>query len=271
MKRVYALGLVISCASCASGAFDVRSVSLTTPDSPLFVVGTLFHAGTPGLTGPSGDSIESNPAWEYDSYVAIDTQPSAPGNPQVKGDGFQANPGDLAVLGDPFEVPNIVEGQWFMDPQGPRPQVGAVRQPVLGGMYGVFLGRFTFRTLDGSVPNGDLALGFDGMTVDIRDQWTTNVGSPATDSLLVHFSTFDSLVQQGTDGGDLSVHPMPNLYMLLKVVTLAGPRPGGIARWRVIDLYVAAIFPSPGTISLGLIAGLTAVRRHRFQSTGAYG
>lgn len=265
--RVVALLLIVGTSSgTASGQFDVRSVDCAQLGSPLSVAGTPHRSHVDGgNSGPTGDSIEqSSPNnWlEYHSYPAIDTQPSAPGSPQAKGDGFQANPGDLSLLGNPFDQNGEIGALWFMDPNSARPQVAAVPQTLFGGARGLFLGRFTFRSTTGAIPAGNLSLGANGVVVDIRDFGTTAVGSPQTDSLLVRFTAFNTTVQQGLDGGNLGMYPTGNQYQLIKIVTQAGPLPGGTARWEVNDLYVVQV-PGPASLAVVSLASMAFASRRR--------
>lgn len=256
----------------ALSGFDVRSVDLTAPNSALITSPPLFQSLSGLSTGPSAEMIEAsgpNGNLAYDSYVAIDTRPSFGGNPTVAGDGFQANPGDLLLSQDPFEWPGQVRGSWGMDPSSARPQVASVPQVVLGGADGVFLGRFTFRTTNGSDPTGEVLLGAGGITIEIRDPTTLNVGAPETDSLLLHFRSFGSYVQQGIDAGDQSIHGTECLYFLTRITSRAGPLSGGTSRWFVIDLYIYQFDPAPGSASLGLIVGSTFIRRRRPNTQGA--
>lgn len=266
-KSLSAIAL-FAIAGAANAAFDVRSFDTTSPNGPLTVTGTLFQSTAPGAgnTGPSESAIDASSAnqfAQYDSYVAIDTSPSF-GGTSAKGDGFQANPGDISIIGNPFLTAGQVNGLWFMDPASSRPQVPAVAQGVLGGANGIFLGRFSFRTTTGAAPTGDIGIGANGVTVDIRDAGTLNAGSPATDSLLVKFTAFNTSVQTGTDGASLTNHATANAYQLVKVTSTAGPLTGGNARWFIVDLYVQEVaIPTPGAIALAGLAGLTGLRRRR--------
>lgn len=263
-----------ACASSASGQiFDVRSASTVSPNSPITASADFFQSTVSGagFRPPSIELLESviadpNDAPEYDSYVAIDCGPSVGGDPNVKGDGFHANPGDLAFVGgDPFAVPNQVHGIWFMDPSSARPEVPACPNILFGGRDAVFLGRLSFRSTSGDFPNQTIALGANGITLDIRDPGTTSVGSPATDSLLVRFTAFGVGVHTGQDGGDLSVHALQGTYELREVISTAGPLPGGTARWQIHDLYVVEV-PAPGMPALFGLAGALLRRRGRGSS-----
>jgi hypothetical protein len=269
MKNVVCAAALLAAAGAANAAvFGVRAVDTNSLGSPIVVTGTLFQSTAAGNTqvgGPSGDAIEASSAnqnLEFDSYVAIDSGPSAPGNPQVKGDGFQANPGDLSNIGAPFANPATVAAVWFMDPAGPRPTFNAPANSLFAGQNAAFLGRFSFRTTTGTTPSGSIGLGANGLVVDIRDFGTIGAGPGSTDSLLVRFTSFNTTVQVGTDGADLQQYPTGLPYQLQIRTSSAGPLAGGTARWLVQDLYVVQI-PTPGTLALAGLGALVAGRRRR--------
>jgi len=270
-NQAAAILLTAAAALPSVAAFDVRSVDTTNPNSPISGSADFFQssAGGAGWQPPSIKLIESaisepDDVPEYDSYVAIACGPTNAGDPEIVGDGFQANPGDLLVIGgDPFAVPNQVRGLWFKDTTLPNSEEPACTNPLFGGREAMFLARMSFRSLDGAFPNESISLGPGGISVDIRDSATLNVGSPATDSLLVRFTSFGTSVQNGMDSGDLSIHSMGAAYELLTVVSYAGPLPGGTARWQIHDLYVVAI-PSPcvlAAVGPAVIASLSFRRR----------
>jgi len=275
-KYVSAIALFAVAGSVQAAFFEVRSVDTSSLGSPIITSSALFQstaAGNTAVGGPSADAIEGNEAsWgtaaaanqalAYDSYVAIDSGPSFGGSPDVKGDGFQANPGDLASIGNPFGAANSISALWFMDPAGPRPIVGSVPQANFNGFDGLFIGRFTFRATGGAIPNGTLTLGQNGVAVDIRDPGTLNVGSANTDTLILNFTSFNSTVQIGLDAGSLTNHPTAYEYQLRTVVTNVGPFGAGTARFQVHDVYVVQI-PTPGATALLGMAGLLAARRRR--------
>jgi len=250
------------------GSFDVRSANTT--GSPITASANFFQSpiAGPGPYPPSPELIESSIVTpddfaEYDSYVAIDVGPSVGGDPDIKGDGFHANPGDLnSIPADPFAVPNQVNAVWFMNPQSSRPEVASIANPIFGGRHAMFLARLSFRSLDGNFPSETLALGPNGLGVNIRDFGTINVGSPASDSLVVRFNNFNQPSNIGLDEASLSFHLTGNVYELREVVTLAGPLPGGTARWQIHDIYVVEV-PAPGCVSLVAVAGLVGLRRRR--------
>lgn len=273
-NQAAAIVLMAVAAVPSVAAFDVRSVDTTNPNSPISGSAELFQSSAGGTDWrpPSIKLIESaiadpDDAPEFDSYVAIACGPTHAGNPEIMGDGFQANPGDLLVIGgDPFAVPNQVRGLWFKDTTLPNSEEPACANLLFGGREAMFLARMSFRSLDGTFPNESVSLGPGGISVDIRDSATLDVGSPATDSLLVRFTSFGTSVQTGMDSGDLSIHSMGAAYELLTVVSYAGPLPGGTARWQIHDLYVVAI-PSPSVlvaVGSAVVASLSFRRRsHR--------
>lgn len=267
--------IVIACAGLSSapalGVFQVRSVDTTNPNSAFIVTGTLFQstaAGNTTLGGASGDSIEvssANQFLEYDSYVAIDTGPSSPGDPLVKNDGFQANPGDLSAIGNPFAAPGQIGALWYMDPTSARPEVPAVSNALFGGRNALFLGRFSFRTTDGSTPSGTINLGANGISVDVVDPGPYINPVVVPDSLLVNFTAFDTPVHSGINSANLQTVAFegPGLILTQRVF-LAGPRQGGTARWEVHDLYIVeAPVPSPGAAVLAGVALIGSLRRRR--------
>lgn len=265
MKVVSATALLAAAGAANAAFFEVRSVDAGSLGSPIAASSALFNSTAPGNGnfGPSADAIELSPAQQnlaFDSYVGIDVGPSFGGAPDVKGDGFQANPGDISSIGLAVG-PGSVSGVWFMDPAGARPEVGSVSNSLFGGADALFLGRFTFRTTTGATPSGTLSLGANGVVVDIRDPGTAGVGSPATDSLLVRFTAFGVTADTGLDGGSLTTHPTAYGYQLVEVVTQAN-NPSGNARWEIHDLYVVQI-PTPGALALFGAAGLAAARRRR--------
>lgn len=265
-----ALSLMVAMTSSAIAGFDVRSADTTSPNSPITGSADFFQSSVSGASWrpPSIELLESaiadpDDAPQYDSYVAIACGPSVAGSPEIKGDGFQANPGDLLNIGgDPFAVPNQVRGVWYMDPASGAPQQPSCPNALFGGRDALFLARLSFRSLDGNFPNETITLGSGGIQVDIRDAATAGVGSPATDSLLVRFTAFGVGVGSGVDGGSLTTHPMQNPYELLEVITTAGPVPGGTARWQIHDLYVVVV-PGPSGVSLLVFGSFTALIRRR--------
>jgi len=263
MKVVSATALLAAAGAANAAFFEVRSVDTNSLGSPLVASSALFQSAAGGNFGPSEFVIDGNSPGQqdptFDSYVAIDVGPSF-GGTSAKGDGFQANPGDIGAIGAPFAVANQVAAVWFMDPNGARPEVGAVPQAAFGGAHGLFLGRFTFRSTT-TQPTGTLSLGANGLVVDIRDPGTVGVGSAATDSLLVRFTAFGATADQGLDGGSLTTHPTAYGYQLVDRVT-TGANPNGTARWEIHDLYVVQI-PTPGALALFGAAGLAAARRRR--------
>lgn len=253
----------------ALGAFQVRSVDCTNPNSPMLVSPNLFQSTAPGAgnVGPSETTIEASSAnqWaEFDSYVAIDTGPSNAGDPLVKADGFQANPGDLSLIGNPFATAGQIGGLWFMDPASARPEVTAASNALFGGRNAVFLGRFTFRTTDGSTPSGTLNLGVNGTSVDVVEPGPYINPIVIPDSLLINFTAFDTPVNSGINGANLQTvfFGGPGL-ILTQHVFQAGPRPGGTARWEVHDLYIVEAVPAPGGTVLASAAVLGLFRRRR--------
>lgn len=262
-------------AGTALAGFEIRSVDAGSLGSGITGSADFYQSNAPGAgpRPPSPETIEAsgpNNSALYDSYVAIDVGPSVGGDPNIKGDGFHANPGDLLSLGNNFPTPNHVGGVWFMDPTSARPEVASIPNPLFGGAHALFIARLTFRSTTGTFPNETLSVdGPNGLVVDIRDPGTVGVGSPATDSLLVRFTAFavgalgsGPRITLGLDGGSLDVHPLGNEYELREVVTLAGPLPGGTARWQVHDLYVVEV-PAPGSLSLLACVGIVGVRRRR--------
>ncbi len=265
MKVVSATALLAAAGAANAAFFEVRSADAGSLGSPITASGTLFNSSAPGNGnfGPSGDAIEASAANQYlgfDSYVAVDVGPSLAGDIGTKGDGFQANPGDISSIGLTVGGTSVA-GVWFMDPASARPEVGSVANALFGGADALFLGRFSFRSTT-TQPTGTLSLGANGLVVDIRDPGTVGVGSGATDSLLVRFNAFGAGVAQGLDGGSLTTHPTAYEYQLVEVVTQAGPLPGGTARFEIHDLYVVQI-PTPGALALFGAAGLAAARRRR--------
>jgi len=276
VKLVSAVALLAAAGAAQAAFFEVRSVDTSSLGSPISTSSALFQstaAGNSTIGGPSADAIEGNQAsWglasaanqalAYDSYVAIDVGPSFGGDIDVKGDGFQANPGDLSSIGNPFGAANSISALWFMDPAGPRPIVGSVNNALFGGADALFVGRFTFRATGGAIPNGTLTLGQNGVAIDIRDPGTLGVGSPATDTLILNFTSFNTPVQIGLDAGSLTNHAAAYEYELRTVVTNVGPFGAGTARFQVHDMYIVQI-PTPGATALLGLAGLAAIRRRR--------
>lgn len=258
--------------ACLSGAafaaFDVRSVDCASLGTGVTATADFYQSNAPGTGNrpPTAEAIEAsgpNNYLQFDSYVAIDVGPSVGGDPNIKGDGFTANPGDVSFIGNPFAVPNHLSGVWFMDPAGARPEVAAAANPIFGGANAIFIARLTFRSLTGTFPSESLTVDLpNGVVVDIRDPGTTGVGSPATDSLLVRFNAFGAPVHVGLDGGSLTNHPLGNTYELRDSISLGGPLPGGSARWQIHDLYVVQV-PGPGCLSLAALAGVISARRRR--------
>lgn len=263
MKVVSATALLAAAGAANAAFFEVRSVDAGSLGSPMVASSALFQSAAGGNFGPTEFSIDGNSPGQqdptFDSYVAIDVGPSFGGG-AGKGNGFQANPGDIGSIGNPFAVANQVGGVWFMDPEGARPEVGSVAQAAFGGADGLFVGRFTFRSTT-TQPTGTISLGANGVVVDIRDPGTVGVGSAATDSLLVRFNAFGATVEEGLDGGSLTTHPTAYGYQLVQVIS-TGANPNGSARWEIHDLYVVQI-PTPGALALFGAAGLAAARRRR--------
>lgn len=227
--------------------------------SPFTVNGTLFQAsiGT-NSGGSSGHAIDTHPQLAYDTYLAIATGPSAGGNPQIKNDGFHANPGDLNVLGPAFQNPGLVDATWFMIP----PFVQSQPVQPLGGSAGLFLGRFSFRTTDGSTPTGSIELGTLGIDVAIRDHETRAYG-PGRNVAHIEFLAFDTPVFMGFHPADFSPFVSSVGYTLTRHTFEANV---GTARFLVHDLYILQgaenILPAPATV---LLAGgfLMTQRRSR--------
>lgn len=266
MKPVALLAFVGLCSAPVMGAFEVRSVDTTAPNSAIIVAPNLFQSAAGTNMGPSEFSIDSNAGNqnpEFDSYVAIDTGPSFGGAANVKGDGFQANPGDLSLIGNPFANPGQIGGLWFMDPAGARPEIAAIPNALLGNRLAVFLGRFTFRTTTGAAPSGSLTLGASGISVDVVDPGPYINPVVMPDSLLINFTAFNTPVNTGLDGATLESVSFggPGLMLTTRVFQV-GPAPGSSARWEVHDLYIVQV-PGPGTAVLGGVAMLMGRRRLR--------
>ena len=257
---------------CSAQSFGVRSVDTHSLASPISASAAFFQSTAPGSGNfaPSPEAIAASSPNQYlgfDTYIAISTFPSfifenCPILPPCE---HNAANGDVSHIGgDPFAVPNQVRALWFMDPAGPQTMVESISNPLLQDQQAIFVGRFSFRNTSGSFPSETLSLGPEGLVIDIVDEGTQNVGSPATDSLLLRFNAFGADVSQGQDGGDLSIHPTANTYRLIEHVTLEGPLPGGTARWQIHDLYVVAV-PSPAAGWLLAIGSMVASRRRRIE------
>jgi len=230
----------------ASNFFEARSADAGSLGSPISYTGTLYQDAAGNNVGPNPFFIGFIPALEFDSYVAVDTGPS------TAVPAFQANgttPVSFASAGGPFNNPGQISNLWFINGEA-----GAIPNAAFGGAHALFLGRFSFQ---GTA--GNLSLGANGVVVDIVDPGTTNVGSPNTDSLLVKFTAFNTTVQSGLDGGDLSTHPtaFPYQLRLNSFQTSVGGN-----TYFVNDLYVVQI-PTPGTIALAGLGGLLVARRRR--------
>lgn len=256
-------GVVIACCGVAHAEFAVRMVDASSLGSQIQVQGSLFHttAPIPGYTGPSELAIESSTAnqWaEYTSYIAIDSGPSHPGTIGVKNDGFQANPGDLMSIGNPFASSSHIGAVWSMDPTGPRPFFITQANSNFGGLHAAFLGRFSFRSTSGT-PTGSLSLGQNGVVVGITDGPIIETG--ASNAFLLTFNSFDAPVQQGL-GGDFQPQQLHSSYMLTLIEWSAGPRPGGTASWIGYDMYIVQL-PEPGVCGIGVLGVALASRRRR--------
>lgn len=259
VKLASAAALLAAAGAAQAAFFEVVSVDTSSLGSPISYTGTLFNPAAGSTLGsPAPDLMDLQAALQYDSYVAIDVGPGTPGT-ATSGDGFHANPGDLAGIGNPFANAGQISALWFMDPQGPRPAVGSTTvNSKFDGADFLFLGRFVFRSSTG-LAQGSLSLGDNGVVVDIRDPGTVGVGAPATDTLLVRFNAFNSDVSSGLDGGSLTNHPTAYTYQLRlneSRVTV------GTFNYLVYDLKVVQI-PTPGAIALFGAAGLAAARRRR--------
>ncbi len=246
------------------GGFQVRSVNTTAPFSPMSVVGDLFQSAAGSSTGPTElaiDSNQGNQSPEFDSYVAIDSGPSFGGAANVKGDGFQANPGDMSIIGNPFANPGEIGGLWFMDAQGPRPHVEAVPNSLFGNRPALFLGRFSFRTTTGATPSGTITLGPGGLGVEARNFPIIETG--LDDTVIVHFTQFNVGTNNGFDPSTAAPVTFNGPGLILTThVFQAGPLPGGNARWEVHDLYVVEV-PSPATAAVVGLSVLGVARRRR--------
>ena len=244
-KYVSAIALFAVAGAAQAAFFEARSGDAGSLGSPISYSGTLYQNVAFGSNvGPNQNLIPVFADLEFDSYVAVDTGPSTAS--------FTANgatPISFASAGGPFNNPGQISNLWFINGEA-----GAVPNAAFGGAHAIFLGRFSFT---GS--QGTLSLGANGVVVDIVDPGTTNVGSVNTDSLLVKFTAFNSTVQSGLDGGDLSTHPTAFEYQLRLNSFQATV---GATTYFVNDLYVVQI-PTPGTIALASLGGLLVARRRR--------
>lgn len=265
-----ALCLVVSAGATSGALFRVRAVDsypYAQPDSPgiggpMVVSGSLYQH-TLGTTfgGSMPDNIDANPALAYDSYVAIDTQPSSGGDPDISGDGYFTDPSVGYLVGSPFATPGQVGALWALHPGGLGSGLASVSTAIFDGADSVFVGRFTFRTIDGSQPTGSLAIGPRGLSIDIFDPGTQSAGSVNTDTLLVDFSSFDTTVSSGVDGGDLLTYATAYTYQL-RLHTFNAQI--GNNRYLVNDMYVVQL-PGPATAVPVLAVASTSVfwRRRR--------
>ncbi len=246
IKTASAIALLVAAGAAQAAFFEARSGDAGSLGSPISYTGTLYqNVAFGGNVGPNQNLIPVFPDLEFDSYVGVDVGPST--------STFTANgatPISFASAGGPFNNPGQISNLWFINGEA-----GSVPNAAFGGADAIFMGRFTFAGTAG----GTLSLGANGFVVDIIDAGTTNVGSPATDSLLVRFNAFNTAVQSGLDGGSLTTHPTANAYELRLNSFVA--QAGGQS-FSVNDLYVVQI-PTPGATALLGLAGVAAIRRRR--------